>query len=232
MELEQAKTEVKELREKLEYYAKLYYDMDSPAITDYEYDMMMNRLKALEKEFPELITRDSLTQKVGGHVKEGFKQVVHEVPLQSLQDIFSFEELKEFDEKITKQSKEENEELNYVVETKIDGLSVALEYKNGEFVRGATRGNGQVGEDITDNLKTIKNIPKKLKENIDIVVRGEVFISKKDFDELNEKQDEENKFANARNLAAGSLRQLDSSITATRPLDIYIFNVHVLIYFF
>ena len=102
MELEQAKTEVKELREKLEYYAKLYYDMDNPAITDYEYDMMMNRLKALEKEFPELVTRDSLTQKVGGHVKEGFKQVVHEVPLQSLQDIFSFEELKDFDTRVRK----------------------------------------------------------------------------------------------------------------------------------
>lgn len=143
------------------------------------------------------------------------------MPLQSLQDVFSFDELYSFDERM----KKFDDNIKYVVETKIDGLSVALEYKNGEFVRGATRGNGQVGEDITDNLKTIKNIPKKLKENIDIVVRGEVFISKKDFDELNEKQDEENKFANARNLAAGSLRQLDSSITATRPLDIYIFNV-------
>lgn len=129
MELEQAKTEVKELREKLEYYAKLYYDMDSPAITDYEYDMMMNRLKALEKEFPELVTRDSLTQKVGGHVKEGFKQVVHEVPLQSLQDIFSFEELRDFDTRVRKVAEENHEELKYVVETKIDGLSTALKYE-------------------------------------------------------------------------------------------------------
>ena len=131
MNLEEAKVEVKNLREKLEYYAKLYYDMDSPAISDYEYDMMMNKLKALEKQFPELITRDSLTQKVGGHVKEGFKQVTHEVPLQSLQDIFSFEELREFDERVRKVAEENNEELKYVVETKIDGLSTALKYENG-----------------------------------------------------------------------------------------------------
>ena len=183
--------------------------------------MLMNELKNLEREFPEFISKDSLTQKVGGTVKDGFEKVTHIVPLQSLQDVFSFDELYSFDERM----KKFDENIKYVVETKIDGLSVALEYKNGEFIRGATRGNGQVGEDITDNLKTIKNIPKKLKENIDIVVRGEVFISKKDFDKLNEKQDEENKFANARNLAAGSLRQLDTSITATRPLDIYIFNV-------
>ena len=225
MDLEQAKIEVKELREKLEYYAKLYYDMDNPAITDYEYDMMMNRLKALEKQFPELITKESLTQKVGGHVKEGFKQVVHEVPLQSLQDIFSFDELREFDDRVRKVANENNEELKYVVETKIDGLSVALEYKKGEFVKGATRGNGLVGEDVTANLRTIKNIPKKLKEPIDIIVRGEVFIGKEDFEALNDELDEDEKFANARNLAAGSLRQLNSKIAASRPLDIFIFNV-------
>ena len=189
MELEQAKTEVKELREKLEYYAKLYYDMDSPAITDYEYDMMMNRLKALEKEFPELITRDSLTQKVGGHVKEGFKQVVHEVPLQSLQDIFSFEELRDFDTRVRKVAEENNEELKYVVETKIDGLSTALKYENGVFVQGATRGNGLIGEDVTDNLKTISHIPKELKGKIDITVRGEVFIGTKEFDNMNEERE-------------------------------------------
>ena len=164
MQIEEADRQIKELREKLEYYASKYYDEDAPEITDYEYDMMMNRLKALEKEFPELITEDSLTQKVGGHVKEGFKQVTHEVPLQSLQDVFSYEELQEFDEKMQKQAKEENEKLSYIVETKIDGLSVALEYVDGIFVRGATRGNGQVGEDITDNLRTIKTIPNVLKE--------------------------------------------------------------------
>ncbi len=183
--------------------------------------MLMNELKALEKEFPEFISKNSLTQKVGGTVKEGFAKVEHEVPLQSLQDVFSFEEVQEFGIKMSK----EDANVTYVVETKIDGLSVSLEYKKGEFVRGATRGNGQVGEDVTENLKTIKNIPKKLKEPIDIIVRGEVFIGKEDFEKLNDKLDDEEKFANARNLAAGSLRQLDSKIAAERPLDIFIFNV-------
>ena len=221
MDKNQAKQRIDELNRLTAYYAKKYYDDDEPEISDFEYDMLMNELKNLEREFPEFINKDSLTQKVGGTVKEGFEKVTHIVPLQSLQDVFSFDELYSFDERM----KKFGDNVKYVVETKIDGLSVALEYKNGEFVKGATRGNGQVGEDITDNLKTIKNIPKTLKEKVDIIVRGEVFISKKDFDELNEKQDEENKFANARNLAAGSLRQLDSTITATRPLDIYIFNV-------
>ena len=221
MDKNQAKQRIDELNRLTAYYAKKYYDDDEPEISDFEYDMLMNELKNLEREFPEFIAKDSLTQKVGGTVKEGFEKVTHIVPLQSLQDVFSFDELYSFDERM----KKFGDNIKYVVETKIDGLSVALEYKNGEFIKGATRGNGQVGEDITDNLKTIKNIPKTLKEKVDIIVRGEVFISKKDFDELNEKQDEENKFANARNLAAGSLRQLDSTITATRPLDIYIFNV-------
>lgn len=227
MELEETRKQVKELREKLEYYAKLYYDMDNPAITDYEYDMMMNKLKALEKEFPELITKDSLTQKVGGHVKEGFKQVTHEVPLQSLQDIFSFDELREFDNRVRKVAEENNEELKYVVETKIDGLSTALKYENGVFVQGATRGNGLIGEDVTDNLKTIAHIPKKLNEDINITVRGEVFIGTKEFEKMNAEREimDEPLFANARNAAAGSLRQLDSRVTAMRPLDIFIFNV-------
>ena len=224
----QAKKRVKELRKQLDYYAKLYYDEDNPAISDFEYDMMMNELKNLEKEFPNLIDKDSLTQKVGGTVKEGFEKVVHEVPLQSLQDIFSFGELEEFRERVKKaQEKYEIKDNKFVVETKIDGLSVSLEYKNGEFVRGATRGNGEVGEDVTGNLITIKNIPKKLKENINIIVRGEVFIGKKEFDEMNEEREVlgESLFANARNAAAGSLRQLDSKIAASRPLDIFIFNV-------
>ena len=227
MELEEAKKQVKELREQLEYHSRKYYDDDSPEITDYEYDMMNNRLKALEKQFPELITPDSVTQKVGGHVKEGFKQVVHEVPLQSLQDVFSFEELAEFDDRVKKQAIEENEELNYVVETKIDGLSCALEYVDGIFVRGATRGNGLIGEDITDNLRTIKTIPKVLPEKVNIIVRGEVFIGTKEFEKLNEEQEILGKqlFANARNAAAGSLRQLNAKITEERPLDIYIFNI-------
>lgn len=230
MEKNKAKEEILKLRKQLEIWANKYYDEDNPEVSDYEYDMTMNRLKALEKEFPDLVTKDSLTQKVGGHVKEGFEKVEHEVPLQSLQDIFSFEELDEFKERVYKAAKEngyKEEDVKFVVETKIDGLSAALEYKNGKFVRGATRGNGLVGEDVTENLKTIKNIPKELPEPINIIVRGEVFIGKKEFEKMNEERElnEEKTFANARNAAAGSLRQLDTKITKKRPLDIYIFNV-------
>ena len=190
----------------------------------------MNKLKELEKEFPDLITKDSLTQKVGGHVKEGFEKVEHEVPMQSLQDIFSFSELEEFKDRVYKSAKENKfaeDEVKFVVETKIDGLSASLEYKEGKFVRGATRGNGLIGEDVTENLKTIKSIPKELSEPINIIVRGEVFIGKKEFEKMNEEREvnEEKTFANARNAAAGSLRQLDQKIAKQRPLDIYIFNV-------
>ena len=225
MDKEKARQRISELRGIVEYHAKKYYDEDEPEISDFEYDMLMQELKSLEKEFPDLITEDSMTQKVGGHVKEGFLQVTHEVPLQSLQDVFSIEELKEFDKRVKKQL--DGEQINYVVETKIDGLSVALEYVNGEFVRGATRGNGLIGEDVTENLKTIKNIPKKLNENVNIIVRGEVFIGSDEFEKMNEEREilGETLFANARNAAAGSLRQLDSKITAKRPLDIFIFNV-------
>ena len=228
MDKKQAKERIEELRKKTEYYATKYYDEDKPEISDFEYDMMMVELRNLEKDFPEFASKDSLTQKVGGHVKEGFEKVTHEVPLQSLQDVFSLEEVEEFDERIKKQAVENGvKNLKYVVETKIDGLSAALEYKNGVFVRGATRGNGLVGEDVTGNLKTVKTIPMEIKDKIDITVRGEVFISKKDFEEMNNKRKEkgEELFANARNAAAGSLRQLDSKITKNRPLDIYIFNV-------
>ena len=227
MDKKKAEKRIKELREITAYHAKKYYDEDNPDISDFEYDMLMNELKNLEREYPELITRDSLTQKVGGTVKKGFDKVTHEVPLQSLQDIFNFEELYAFDVRMKKAAEEFHKELRYVVETKIDGLSVALEYKEGKFVRGATRGNGEIGEDVTKNLETIKTIPKQLKEKINITVRGEVFISKEDFEKLNEEQEilEQPLFANARNAAAGSLRQLDSSITKKRPLDIYIFNV-------
>ena len=225
MTKEQAKIRIDELNKLTAYHAKKYYDDDEPEITDFEYDMLMLELRNLEKEYPEFLSKESLTQKVGGTVKEGFEKVEHEVPLQSLQDIFNFEELKAFDERVKKTL--ENENVNYVVETKIDGLSVSLEYKKGEFVRGATRGNGLVGEDITENLKTVKTIPQKLNEPIDIIVRGEVFIGKAEFEKMNEERslNDEPLFANARNAAAGSLRQLDSTITAQRPLDIYIFNV-------
>ena len=227
MNKKEAKERIDYLRKETAYHEKKYYDDDNPEISDFEYDMLMLELRNLEKQYPEFISEDSLTQKVGGHVKEGFEKVEHEVPLQSLLDIFNFEDLKAFDERTRKVANENNITLKYVVETKIDGLSVSLEYKNGEFIRGATRGNGLVGEDITENLKTIPHIPKKLKENIDIIVRGEVFISKAGFDKMNEEREilGEPLFANARNAAAGSLRQLDSRETAKRPLDIYIFNV-------
>ena len=224
----EAKQKVQELRNTLQEWADKYYDEDSPVVSDFEYDMKMNELKELEKQFPELITKDSLTQKVGGHVKEGFQKVEHEVPLQSLQDIFSFEELEEFSQRVEKAARENQiKDIQYVVETKIDGLSCALEYQNGIFVRGATRGNGLIGEDVTENLKTMKAIPQKLKEAINITVRGEVFIGKEEFEKMNQEREilEKPLFANARNAAAGSLRQLDSKITAKRPLDIYIFNV-------
>ena len=228
MNKKQAKERIEELRKQVEYHAKKYYDEDKPEISDFEYDMLMVELRNLENQYPELKSKDSLTQKVGGHVKEGFQKVTHEVPLQSLQDVFSIEEVEDFDKRMQEKAKENNiEEAKYVDKKKIDGLSAALEYKQGKFVRGATRGNGLVGEDVTNNLKTIKTIPKEIKDKIDITVRGEVFISKSDFEKMNQEREEneEELFANARNAAAGSLRQLDSKITSKRPLDIYIFNV-------
>ena len=224
MDKKEAKKRIDELNKLTRYYATKYYDEDKPEISDFEYDMLMVELRNLEKEFPEYISKDSLTQKVGGTVKEGFEKVKHEVSLQSLQDVFDFEEVEAFDARV---KKDVGEDVKYVVETKIDGLSVALTYEKGVFVKGATRGNGQIGEDITENLKTIKHIPKTLKEPVDIIVRGEVFIGKEEFEKLNEEQEILGKslFANARNAAAGSVRQLNSKITAQRPLDIYIFNV-------
>ncbi len=214
--------EIIELRKKIEYYSKKYYDEDNSPLSDYDYDMMMNRLKALESEHPELITPDSPTQKVGGHVREDFEKVTHQVPLLSLQDVFSYDDLYDFDKRIRQTGK-----TDYCVETKIDGLSCALKYENGILIQGATRGDGFVGEDITENVKRIKSIPKKLKEPLNITVRGEVFIGKEEFEKLNEEREVlgQPQFANARNAAAGSLRQLDAKITGQRPLDIYIFNV-------
>ena len=228
MDKEKAKIRIEQLRKEIEYHNKRYYDEDDPEISDFEYDMLNNELKNLEKQFPDLITADSNTQKVGGHVKEGFAEVTHVVPLQSLQDVFSIEELQEFDKRVKKQL--DGQQVHYVVETKIDGLSVALEYVDGELVRGATRGNGLIGEDITENVKTIKAIPHNLKEKVNIIVRGEVFIGSEEFEKMNEEREimGEKLFANARNAAAGSLRQLDPKITASRPLNIFIFNVQKL----
>ena len=208
MTKEQAKKRIDELNNLTAYYAQKYYDEDESVVSDFEYDMLMVELKNLEKEFPEFVSEARLTQHVGGHVKEGFEKVEHEVPLQSLQDIFSFEELEAFDERVKKAL--EVDTINYVVETKIDGLSVSLEYVKGNFVRGATRGNGLVGEDITENLKTISHIPKALTEPVTITVRGEVFIGTEDFEKMNEERlvNDEPLFANARNAAA----RLSSSI--------------------
>ena len=228
MDKAKAKKRMEELVEKTSYYATKYYDEDKPEISDFEYDMLMLELKDLERQFPELINKNSYTQHVGGKVKQGFSKVEHEVPLLSMQDIFNIEEIEDFVNKIKKQAEENNiENQNFVVETKIDGLTASLEYKDGIFVRGSTRGNGLVGEDVTENLKTIKTIPKELNEKVNITVRGEVFISSKEFEKMNKQREEngEELFANARNAAAGSLRQLDSNITKNRPLDIYVYNI-------
>lgn len=216
--------EVEKLRELINYHNKKYYDDDSPEISDYDYDKLQIKLRNLEKEYPEFASENSPTQRVGGHVSKKFDEVTHEYPLQSLQDVFSFDELNDFYNRV--ESVVDNAE--YVVELKIDGLSVALEYENGIFVRGATRGNGLVGEDVTENLMTIKDIPHKI-ENAPkrLIVRGEVYMSKKVFTELNEQLELLQKplFANPRNAAAGSLRQKDSKITAERRLSMFCFNI-------
>lgn len=225
MKKENVSERYEELKKIIAYHANKYYNEDSPEISDFEYDMLMMELKEIEKEHPELITKDSPTQVIvaSGKVDSHFSEVEHEVPLQSLQDVFSTSDVVSFVERIGK----EVPNPEYVVEAKIDGLSVALEYKKGVFTRGATRGNGLVGEDVTLNLNVIKSIPKKLKDEIDITVRGEVYMPHEDFEKLNEEREilGEKLFANPRNAAAGSLRQLNPEITAQRNLAIFIFNV-------
>jgi len=216
---------LKELTEKLNRYAHEYYVLDNPSVSDYEYDMALRELKALEEKYPEAKDPASPTQRVGGAPLKEFQSVAHSVPMQSLNDAFSKEEVLEFDERVKDVL---GDGYEYAVEYKIDGLSVSLEYENGILVRGSTRGDGNVGEDVTQNLKTVKSIPLKLKTPIErLEVRGEIFIGKSDFEELNRRREERGEplFANARNAAAGSLRQLDSSITKDRKLDIYIFNI-------
>lgn len=203
-----------------------YYVLDNPQMPDFEYDRLLRELEELEAAHPELVTPDSPTQRVGGEAVSGFEKYSHPVPLMSLQDVFSLEELGEFLEKTLSAEPE----TVFSVEPKIDGLSVALEYVNGQFVRGATRGDGAVGEDVTTNLKTIRTIPMTI-ENAPsrLIVRGEVYMPKKSFEKLNTRQEEEGKplFANPRNAAAGSLRQLDPKVCAGRELDIYIFNIQL-----
>ena len=217
--------EIEALRRELEQANYEYYVLDNPSMSDYDFDHKLRRLEELEAKYPELITPDSPTQRVGGKVADGFQEVHHRVPLESLQDVFSVEELEEFDQRVREALPDG---VEYDVEPKVDGLSVALEYENGLFVRGATRGDGQVGEDVTENLKTIPSIPLRLPEALpSLIVRGEVFMPKKSFERLNEERElrGESLFANPRNAAAGSLRQLDPKIAASRGLDIRVFNI-------
>ena len=217
---------IKALTQKLNDANYRYYVLDNPSMPDYEYDQLLRQLEILEAENPGLIQPDSPTQRVGGQALSKFEKVEHPVPLMSLQDVFSLEELDEFLEKILAAYPDSE----FTVEPKVDGLSVALEYENGVFVRGATRGDGVVGEDVTENLKTIHSIPMKLNHAPSrLIVRGEVYMPKSSFEKLNAKQEREGKplFANPRNAAAGSLRQLDPRIAAQRGLDILIFNVQL-----
>ena len=215
---------MEKLKKELNEHNYNYYVMDAPAITDFEYDRMLRELENLEAAHPDWVTPDSPTQRVGGKALDSFQQVTHRVPLQSLQDVFSPDELMDFDRKV----RESVRRVEYILEPKIDGLSVALEYENGIFVRGATRGDGQVGEDVTENLRTIKSIPMKLEGAPEtLIVRGEVYMPRKTFERLNEERElrGETLMANPRNAAAGSMRQLDPKVAASRGLDIIIFNI-------
>ena len=218
------KRHMEALRTTLNHYAYQYYVLDDPEVSDYRYDELLRELETLEAQHPEYVTPDSPTQRVGGKLLEGFAQVRHEVPMESLQDVFAVEELFDFDERV----RAAGVQPVYVVEYKIDGLSVSLEYENGLFVRGSTRGDGRVGEDITANLRTIRAVPLRLTRSIPYLeVRGEVYLPAKAFLQLNDRRQQEGQplFANPRNAAAGSLRQLDPAVTATRPLSIFVFNI-------
>ena len=216
--------EIQELRRTLTENGYLYYVLDAPTMSDYEYDHLLRRLEDLEAAHPEEITPDSPTQRVGGQTLTEFQQVTHAVPLESLQDVFNDDEVCRFLEKIPL------EDAAYSVEPKVDGLSVALEYRDGVFVRGATRGDGRVGEDVTENLRTIRSIPMTLPEKLPrLIVRGEVYMARSVFEEINARREIEGKplLANPRNAAAGSLRQLDPKVAAQRRLDIAVFNLQM-----
>ena len=224
MNYEDTVKRTEKLRKDLNYYSYRYYVDNENDIDDYEYDMMMRELKAIEEEYPELITPDSPTRRVGGEATNMFESVAHTVKMESLQDAFSFDEIRDFDRRV----KDAVTNATYVVEPKIDGLSVSLEYRDGVFVRGSTRGDGSVGEDITANLRTVRAIPLRLKTDLPFIeVRGEVYMPHSVFHKLVEEQElnEEKPFKNPRNAAAGSLRQKNPKITAKRKLDIFVFNV-------
>ncbi|HAQ6558385.1 TPA: NAD-dependent DNA ligase LigA [Enterococcus faecium] len=224
MTIDEAAKRAEELRTRLNQWSREYYVEDKPTVEDYVYDKEYAELVAIEEQYPDLITSDSPTQRVGGKVLEGFEKVTHDIPLYSLNDVFSKEELIAFDQRVQKAV---GRVVDYCCELKIDGLSVSLRYEDGNFVRGATRGDGAVGENITENLKTVRSVPIKLKEPMNIEVRGECFMPKRSFVQLNQDREAEGKdiFANPRNAAAGSLRQLDSKITAKRNLDTFLYTV-------
>ena len=217
--------EILRLRKEINYHSKLYYVYDAPVISDYDFDMLMQQLKKLEAEHPELVTPDSPTQRVGGQALSQFTPVKHQVPLESLVDVFSYDELFAFGERMDSLLADKH---SYTVEPKIDGLSMSLEYENGVFVRGATRGDGTTGEDVTENLRTVRSVPLRIENAPErLIVRGEVYMSKAVFEELNREREirGEALLANPRNAAAGSMRQLDPKITASRKLDIICFNL-------
>lgn len=218
------KKKMDELIDLINYHSNKYYNEDTPEISDFEYDNLMKELMKIETEHPELKREDSPSTRVGGKPLDKFNQVTHKIPMLSLSNAYSAQDLKDFDKRVRESV---NKDVEYVVEFKIDGLSVGLTYVDGVFKTGATRGNGVIGEDITQNLKTVKTIPLKMDDKEEIIVRGEVYISKENFEKINEQQEENGLqlFANPRNLAAGTLRQLDSKLTAKRPLDIFIFNL-------
>ena len=227
MDKENALRRVNELTKIIEYHNNLYYNNDEPEISDYEYDMLLRELENLEAEYPELKRPDSPTNRVGGSAGEKFSPVTHAVPMESLHDSFSHDELRDFDRRV----REAAGSVKYVVEPKFDGLSVSCEYRNGVFTRGSTRGDGTTGEDVTDNLMTIKSLPKRLKNAPEFIeVRGEVYMSFESFNALVKRQEEneEKPAKNPRNAAAGSLRQKNSKITAERQLDIFVFNIQQL----
>jgi DNA ligase (NAD+) len=219
---------MEDLREQVRYHNRRYHVEDAPEISDAEYDALYRELETLEREYPELVTPDSPTQRVGGEPVEGFEAVRHSVPMLSLANARKVEDLREWDARV-RRLLGEDESPRYVTERKIDGLAVSLRYEGGRFVRGATRGNGAVGEDVTANLGTVRSIPERLGDDPPQVIepRGEVYMTLEDFERLNRRQEEEGKppFANPRNAAAGAIRQLDSRITATRPLKVYLYGI-------
>jgi len=226
---EKAIEKIDALRKEIRHHDRKYYVDDSPEISDYGFDQLMKELESLEEQYTDLVTPDSPTQRVGGEPSEEFESVRHRVMMLSLDNTYSPDELRDFDVRIRKLIPSQN--IEYVVELKLDGLGVALIYENGRFVRGATRGDGETGEDVTSNLKTIKSIPLVLEDiGADLPameVRGEVYMQKSSFQELNRQREEngETVFANPRNASAGSVRLLDPRITASRPLDIFMYNV-------